>query len=170
MLSLSRKKGVAILMKIALGSDHGGFNLKNAVKKHLEGKGIDYRDFGCFTCESIDYPDVAYPVAQAVASGEYEAGIIICGTGIGVSIVANKVPGIRAALCHDCFSAKASKEHNDANVLTMGERVIGQGLALEIVDTWLNASFSGGRHARRVGKIMQIEREENKTDGNTENS
>lgn len=155
-------------MNIALGSDHGGFNLKNLVKQHLEEKGIHYKDFGCFTCESVDYPDVAYPVARAVASGEFDAGILICGTGIGVSIVANKVPGVRAALCHDCFSAKASREHNDANVLAMGERVIGPGLALQIVDTWLDSKFSGGRHARRVNKIMQIEGKGIKTDGDAE--
>jgi ribose 5-phosphate isomerase B len=145
-------------MKIALGSDHGGFNLKEEIKKWLAEQGYDYQDYGAFSTESCDYPDVALTVARAVAEGECERGIIICGTGIGVSIVANKVAGIRAALCHDTFSAKASREHNDANVLTMGERVIGRGLALEIVEVWLKGSFAGGRHQRRVDKISALDK------------
>ncbi len=145
------------LLKIAGGSDHGGFNLKKIIIEHLKEKGIDYEDLGCFTPDSVDYPDIAFPLAKRVAKGEFDRGIIICGTGIGVSIVANKVPGIRAAVCSDCFSAKASREHNDANILTLGERVIGPGLAKEILDVWLEAEFQGGRHETRVNKIKIIE-------------
>jgi len=145
------------LLKIAVGSDHGGFNLKKIIIEHLKEKGIDYEDLGCFTPDSVDYPDIAFPLAKRVAKGEFDRGIIICGTGIGVSIVANKVPGIRAAVCSDCFSAKASREHNDANILTLGERVIGPGLAKEILDVWLEAEFQGGRHETRVNKIKIIE-------------
>lgn len=144
-------------MKIALGSDHGGYNLKQVVKKHLDELNIEYKDFGCESCSSVDYPDFALPVAEAVVAGEFDRGIIICGTGIGISIAANKVPGARAALCSDTFSAKASREHNDANILAMGERVIGPGLALDIVDEFLKGEFLGGRHAIRVGKITNIE-------------
>lgn len=147
-------------LPIALGADHGGFKLKEEIKNWLEEKNYKYQDYGTFSPESCDYPDLALAVAEAVASGECTKGIIICGTGIGVSIVANKVPGIRAALCHDTFSAKASREHNDANILTLGERVIGRGLALEIVETWLGASFRGGRHQRRVDKIKALEAKE----------
>ena len=149
-------------MKIAVGSDHGGFLLKDELIKHLSEKNVDFVDFGCFTTESVDYPDVGQAVGEAVARGEYDRGIICCGTGIGISISANKVPGVRAALCGDCFSAKASIEHNDANVLALGERVIGVGLAKMIVDTWLSAEFLGGRHGRRVGKIAAIEEKYNK--------
>ena len=145
------------LLKIAVGSDHGGFNLKKIIIEHLKEKGIDYEDLGCFTPDSVDYPDIAFPLAKRVAKGEFDRGIIICGTGIGVSIVANKVPGIRAAVCSDCFSAKASREHNDANILTLGERAIGPGLAKEILDVWLEAEFQGGRHETRVNKIKIIE-------------
>lgn len=145
------------MIVIAIGCDHGGFLLKSAVIAHLEKKGYAVKDFGTYSTESCDYPDIAIPVAEAVAAGECEKGILICGTGIGIGIAANKVPGIRAALCHDTFSAHASREHNDANILTMGQRVIGEGLALEIVDTWLNAQFEGGRHARRIEKIHQRE-------------
>lgn len=144
-------------MQIAIGSDHGGWQLKETVKAVLDELKIPYRDFGTFSRESVDYPDIALAVAEAVAAGEYDKGVIICGTGIGVSIAANKVPGIRAALCHDVFSAKATREHNDANILTMGERVIGPGLAAEIVKAWLGAEFTGGRHQRRVDKITAIE-------------
>lgn len=144
-------------MKIAVGSDHGGFLLKNEIMKHLKEKDIDFVDFGCFTTESVDYPDIGQAVGEAVAGGEYEKGIICCGTGIGISISANKVPGVRAALCGDCFSAKASREHNNANVLALGERVIGVGLAKMIVDIWLGTEFQGGRHGRRVEKISKIE-------------
>jgi ribose 5-phosphate isomerase B len=144
-------------LKIALGSDHGGFNLKEEIKKWLEEKDYGFTDYGTYSTESCDYPDVALKVARAVAAGECTHGILVCGTGIGVSIVANKVPGIRAALCHDTFSARASREHNNANVLALGERVIGRGLALDIVETWLNASFSGGRHQRRVDIINALD-------------
>jgi ribose 5-phosphate isomerase B len=144
-------------MVIAVGSDHGGFALKQAMLNHLQEAGVEFKDFGIFCNESADYPDIAVQVAEAVARGEYEKGLLFCGTGIGVSIAANKVPGIRAALCHDVFSAQMSREHNDANILTMGERVIGPGLAAMILDVWLGAGFAGGRHGRRVDKIMSYE-------------
>ncbi|MGI6629559.1 MAG: ribose 5-phosphate isomerase B [Bacillota bacterium] len=145
-------------MKLALGSDHGGFRLKEAVKEYLEKVKIEYEDFGTYSEDSVDYPDFAQKVAEAVAAGLFDRGILICGTGIGISIAANKVPGIRAALCHDVFSARASREHNDANILTMGERVIGRGHALEIVKTWLESDFTGGRHCGRIEKIAEIEK------------
>lgn len=139
---------------IAIGSDHGGFALKQAVMKHLRDRGLEYKDFGTYSEESCDYPEYGRAVALAVASGEYERGIAICGTGIGISIAANKVPGIRAALCGDCFSAEATREHNDANVLALGARVVGEGLALKIVDTFLDTPFSNDeRHVRRIAKI-----------------
>lgn len=144
-------------MKIALGCDHGGVSLKIAIAKHLESKGIEIKDFGTYTEESCDYPDYALKVAEEVASENFELGILICGTGIGISIAANKVPGVRAALCSDTFSAHATREHNNANILALGARVVGQGLALDIVDTFINAKFEGGRHASRVGKISAIE-------------
>ena len=144
-------------MRIALGSDHGGLNLKNEIKFHLEANGIETRDFGTHSNESCDYPDFAQEVAEAVAKKEYELGILVCGTGIGISIAANKVPGVRAALCHDTFSAHATREHNKANILALGERVVGRGLALEIVDTFVNAEFEGDRHQRRIDKITAIE-------------
>jgi ribose 5-phosphate isomerase B len=143
---------------IAIGCDHGGYALKQVVMKYLEEKGIPYKDFGSFSPDPVDYPDIALEVAEAVGRGEFENGILICGTGIGIGIAANKVPGVRAALCNDTFSARASKEHNNANILTFGERVIGPGLALDIVDTWLNSKFTGNRHQRRVDKISQIEK------------
>lgn len=142
---------------IAIGCDHGGFELKKEIMAHLDKRGLEYRDFGCFSNESCDYPIYARAVAKAVAAKDCEKGIIICGTGIGVSIVANKVPGIRAALCGDCFSAEATRLHNDANVLTLGARVTGPGLALKIVDTFLDTPFSGDeRHARRISMIEDI--------------
>ncbi len=144
---------------IALGSDHGGFRLKEEVKKYLQEKGYQFRDFGTDKEGSVDYPDFALQAARAVADGECQVGILICGTGIGMSITANKVRGIRAALCHDTFSARMSREHNDAQVLCMGQRVIGTGLALDIVKVWLESKFSGGRHCRRVEKIQNYERE-----------
>lgn len=141
---------------IGIGCDHGGLELKNNVIKYLEEQGIEYKDYGTYTSESVDYPVYAKLVANAVASGECEKGILICGTGIGVSIVANKVKGIRCALCHDVFSAKATREHNDSNVLAMGGRVVGAGLALEIVKTWLGTDFSGDeRHIRRIKMIEE---------------
>lgn len=145
-------------MKIAIGSDHGGFQLKKTICRFLEEEGIAYQDFGTYSPESCDYPDIAFAVAEAVARGEFDQGILICGTGIGMAIAANKVPGIRAALCHDTYSARMSREHNDANVLTLGERVVGPGLAVEIVKTWLSSSFAGERHSRRVEKIKARER------------
>ena len=139
---------------IALGSDHGGYGLKQEVMRHLTEKGIEFKDYGCYSEESCDYPIYGKAVAEAVANGECEQGIIICGTGIGISIAANKIPGIRAALCHDCFSAQATREHNDANILAMGARVVGPGLALKIVDTFLETPFSGDeRHVRRISMI-----------------
>ncbi len=144
-------------MNIALGSDHGGYNLKGKIIELLEERGLEYKDFGTYSTESVDYPDFAKEVANVVSSGEYERGILICGTGIGMSIVANKVKGIRAALCHDVFSAKATRLHNNSNLLTMGERVIGSELALEIVNVWLDTEFEAGRHQRRVDKISQLE-------------
>lgn len=139
---------------IALGCDHGGFGLMQEVKKHLEERGFEYKDFGCYSEESVDYPIYGRKAAEAVASGECERGIIICGTGIGISITANKVKGIRAALCHDCFSAQATREHNDANILAMGARVIGPGHALKVVDTFLDTPFSNDeRHVRRIAMI-----------------
>lgn len=145
-------------MRVAIGSDHGGFRLKQEIIKLLEQEKIAFHDYGTFSPEPCDYPDIALLVAEAVACNVYTHGIIICGTGIGVSIAANKVPGIRAALCHDTFSARMAREHNDANILTLGERVVGPGLAAEIVRVWLGSRFAGGRHGRRVDKIATIER------------
>lgn len=145
-------------MKLALACDHGGFKLKETVKKHLEEKGYEVVDFGTYSEESCDYPDYASKAAFAVAKKECEKGIVICGTGIGVSIVANKVHGIRCALVHDVFSAKATRQHNDTNMMAMGARVIGEGLALEIVDAWLGASYEGGRHDLRIEKMMALEK------------
>lgn len=142
---------------IALGSDHGGFALKQEIMKHLDGKGLAYKDYGTYTEDSCDYPVYGEAVGKAVASGECEKGIIICGTGIGISIAANKVKGVRAALCGDCFSAEMTRKHNDANVLALGARVTGPGLALKIVDTFLEHEFEGGRHAKRVALLHEIE-------------
>jgi ribose-5-phosphate isomerase B len=144
-------------MKLAIGSDHGGFRLKEAIKTYLLAHDYEVTDFGTESEDSCDYPDFALPVAEAVAKGEYDRGILICGTGIGIGIVANKVKGVRAALCHDTFSAEACRNHNDANILTMGERIVGEGLALKIVETFLNSDFEGGRHQRRVDKIKALE-------------
>ena len=144
-------------MKIAIGCDHAGFGLKEVIKQHLEELGHEYKVFGSFVESSVDYPDYAFYVGKAVQSGDYERGILICGTGIGMSIAANKIYGIRCALCHDVFSAKATRQHNDSNVLAMGARVIGNTLALKVLDAWLEAEFEGGRHARRVEKISNIE-------------
>lgn len=145
-------------MKIAIGCDHGGFKLKTAVVKHLQEKNIEVKDFGTYTEESCDYPDFAVQVSEEVVQGNFDFGIVICGTGIGISIAANKVPGARAALCHDTFSAHSTREHNNANILALGERVIGIGLALDIVDIFLSTDFQGGRHERRVSKISEIEK------------
>lgn len=144
-------------LKIAISSDHGGNNLRHEIINLLAEQGVEFVDFGPDSNESVDYPDYAAPVANGVASGNFDRGILICGTGIGMSIAANKVKGIRCALVHDVFSAKATREHNDTNILAMGERVIGAGHAREIVATWLNTAFEGGRHERRIGKIMELE-------------
>ncbi|MEY7999318.1 ribose 5-phosphate isomerase B [Clostridium sp. Mt-5] len=149
-------------MKIALGSDHAGFPLKKEVIKYLQEKGMKIQDFGTFSEDSCDYPDYALKVAEEVSKKNYDFGILICGTGIGISIAANKVPGIRAALCGDTFSAHACREHNDANILAMGQRVVGVGLALDIVDTFLSAKFQGDRHQKRIDKITGIEKKYNK--------
>ena len=141
---------------IAIGSDHGGFELKQEIMAHLEKRGLAYKDFGTYTPDSCDYPVYGRAVAKAVASGECDRGIIICGTGIGISITANKIPGIRAALCTDCFCAEATRLHNDANILALGGRVVGPGLALKIVDTFLDTPFSGDeRHKRRISMIEE---------------
>ena len=149
-------------MKIAIGSDHGGFKLKSEIIKHLEAKGIELKDFGTYSEESCDYPDIALAVGEKVSNKEFDFGILICGTGIGISIAANKVKGVRAALCSDTFSAHATREHNNANILALGERVVGPGLALDIVDTFLNAEFQGDRHIRRIDKITDIEKKYSK--------
>lgn len=139
---------------IAIGSDHGGFELKNEIMRHLEKRGIEYKDYGTYTADSCDYPVYGKAVAHAVADGECEYGIIICGTGIGISMAANKIPGIRAAVCGDCFSAEATRLHNNANILALGARVTGPGLALKIVDTFLDTPFSNEeRHIRRISQI-----------------
>ncbi len=141
---------------IGIGSDHGGFALKEAIKKHLEARGLEYKDYGTYSSASCDYPVYGRAVAKAVAAGECELGILICGTGIGISITANKVPGVRAALCSDCFSAEATRQHNNANILALGARVLGEGLALKIVDTFLDTPFSNDeRHIRRISMIEE---------------
>ena len=143
---------------IAIGSDHGGYDLKELVKKHLEEKGYEVKDFGCFDKSSVDYPDFGLAAARAVASGECEKGIVVCTTGIGISIAANKVKGIRCALCSDVFSAKMTRLHNDANMLALGGGMIGPNVGLEITDTFLTTEFSGEeKHARRIRKIAEAE-------------
>lgn len=145
---------------IAIGCDHAAVNLKNTIISHLKENGFEVQDFGCYDNKSVDYPDYAEKVALAVKKGDCDKGILICGTGIGMSIAANKIKGIRCAHCCDTFSAKATRLHNDANVLALGERVTGAGLALEIVDCFINTPFSGEeRHIRRLGKIAAIEDE-----------
>ncbi|HEY4543828.1 MAG TPA: ribose 5-phosphate isomerase B [Tissierellaceae bacterium] len=144
-------------MKIGIGSDHGGFELKEAVKEYLQGKNIDVVDYGTYNEESVDYPDYGKKVATAVVEKEVDRGIVVCGTGIGISIAANKVKGARCALCSEEYSARMSRKHNDANVLALGGRVIGQELAFSIVDAYLEEDFEGGRHERRVKKIMEIQ-------------
>lgn len=146
-------------MNIAVASDHGGLQLKNIIVKYLKENGYQVTDFGTQNEESVDYPDFAGKAAKAVAKGQCDKGIVICGTGIGVSITANKVKGIRCALVHDCFSAKATAQHNNTNMLAMGQRVIGEGLALDIVDTWLTTTYEGGRHDLRIQKMMAYEEE-----------
>ena len=145
-------------MKVAIACDHAALKLKNDVIEKLGKEGYEVEDFGIYEQKSVDYPDYALPVAEAVASGKADKGILICGTGIGMSIAANKVKGIRCALCSDTFSAHATREHNDANILAFGERVVGEGLAMDIVDTFLKTPFSGDdRHVKRIAKISAIE-------------
>ncbi|CAM4474118.1 ribose 5-phosphate isomerase B [Paenibacillus endophyticus] len=147
-------------MKIAIGADHAGYRLKDEVVPFLQSLGHEIEDVGCSCDQSVDYPDYALPVCDLVTSGKAERGILICGTGIGMSIAANKVRGIRCALVNDMFSAKATREHNDTNVLALGERVIGPGVALEIIRIWLDTPFSNGeRHVGRVNKVMEIEKQ-----------
>lgn len=145
-------------MKIALAADHGGINLKNSIKTYLQTKGYEVSDFGTDSFESCDYPDFALPAAEAVASGKCNRGIVICSTGVGVSIVANKVPGVRCAHCHDTYCAEFTRRHNDANMLALGEKVVGEGYALKIVEIFLSTEFEGGRHQRRVDKITAVEK------------
>ncbi len=145
-------------MKIAMGADHGGFSLKETIKQHLEEQGHEVLDLGTYDTASCHYPVYAEKVARAVAAGQAERGILVCGTGIGMSIAANKIPGIRAAAVSDCFTAQATREHNDANILCLGERTVGPGLAMRIVDTYLAAQFQGGRHQTRLDMIAALEK------------
>ncbi len=144
-------------MKISLGCDHGGYDLKEIVKKHLESKEFEIIDVGTYSLDSVDYPDYGSKAAELVAKKEVDKGIVICTTGIGISIAANKVKGIRCALCTNAYMAKMTRLHNDANMLALGAGIVGKNLALEIVDTWLDTDFEGGRHIKRVEKIMDIE-------------
>lgn len=146
--------------KIIIGSDHGGFNLKQKIIEHLKSNGYEIDNVGCFSEESCDYPVIAKQVCEKVTSGD-SLGILVCGTGLGMSIYANKVKGIRASHCTDTFSARLTRQHNDSNILCLGERITGSGLALDIVDEWLNASFEGGRHQRRVDMINKLDMEKN---------
>jgi len=147
-------------MKIALGSDHGGYQLKENLKKYLKGLNVEYVDFGCEDEKPVDYPDIGFKVAIDVKSGKYDRGILICGTGIGMSVVANKVRGIRAAFCYNEFTARCAREHNDANILVLGGRVIGSGLAKEIVKVWLNTKFS--QEEKHINRLNKIKKEEDK--------
>ena len=140
------------MSKVLIGSDHGGFNLKNEIITHLQERGVEVQDFGCYTEDSCDYPVVAKAVSKAVLANGGK-GILVCGTGIGMSIAANKYKGIRASLCSDTFSARMTRMHNNSNILCLGERVVGKGLAVDIVDTWLKTDFEGGRHSRRVDML-----------------
>ena len=142
---------------LVIGSDHGGFLLKQEIRKHLEEQGIEFVDVGCYDEKSVDYPDIAKAACDKIVSGECAMGILICGTGIGISMAANKVKGIRAACCSDCFSAKFTRLHNDANVLCFGGRVVGPGLACMMVDEFLHTEFEGGRHQRRIDKLTALE-------------
>ena len=147
-------------MKIALAADHGAFELKESIKKHLDEKKIEYHDFGCYSKESVDYPRYAFYAASAVAKKEYDFGIICCTTGLGVSMAANKVKGIRAAVCTNTYMAEMTKRHNNANIIALGGRVINEDEAKEIVKAWWNATYEGGRHQNRLDKITQIENEQ----------
>ena len=144
---------------IALGCDHGGYAMMQVIKKHLDERGLEYKDCGCFSEKSVDYPDYAQAVCREIQAGNCDKGILICGTGIGVCIAANKMRGIRAALCSDCYSAQKTREHNDANVLSMGQRIIGIEVAKDIVHTFLSTPFSNGeRHKRRIEKLAEMEK------------
>lgn len=143
---------------LAIGSDHGGYELKEHIKKYLQEKGVEYKDFGCYDESSVDYPDIAKVLCKSINDGVCENGILVCGTGIGISIAANKIDGIRAAHCHDVYSAEMTKRHNNANVICMGGRVVGRELAFKIIDAWLGAEFEGGRHQTRIDKIHELER------------
>lgn len=145
-------------MKIAIGSDHVGLELKVKILEYLTKIGIEYHDFGTYTTERTDYPIFGEAVANAVVSGEYDKGIVLCGTGVGISLSANKVPGIRAVVCSEPYSALLSRQHNDTNILAMGSRVVGSDLALMILDAWLSGEFEGGRHQRRIDMISDIEK------------
>lgn len=149
-------------MKIAIGSDHGGFELKNIVKEYLIQNGHEIIDYGCNSKDSVDYPSFGIAVGEAVVTSEVERGIVICGSGIGISIAANKVNGVRCALVHDVYSAKLTRLHNDSNVLAMGGRIIGDDLALAIVSEWLNTSYEGGRHQNRIDLITEYEKKGDK--------
>lgn len=144
-------------MKIGISSDHGGFELKEYIKKYFEDEGIEYIDYGTNSLDSVDYPDYGLKLSKGIVDGEVNKGITICGTGIGISIACNKVKGIRCALCNDSYSARMSAEHNNANIIALGERIIGKDLAIEIVSTWLKSEFQGGRHEKRINKIFNIE-------------
>ena len=145
------------MKKIALGADHGGYELKEAVKKHLQQRGLPFEDFGCHSTESVDYPDMAVPPCRAVQQGDCDCALLFCGTGVGISMAANKLHGIRACCCSDVFSARYTRLHNDANALCLGGRVVGVGLACELVDAFLDTPFEGGRHQRRVDKLRALE-------------
>ena len=145
---------------IVLAADHGGFHLKEEVKKHLEAKGVEFVDVGTFSTDSIDYPDIAKAACEKIVSGECDKGLLFCGTGVGISIAANKIKGIRACCCSDAYSAKLTRQHNNANVLCMGGRVVSGGLAEMMVDQFLETEFEGGRHQRRIDKITAIENEQ----------
>lgn len=140
-------------MRIVIASDHGGYELKEVLRKALSERGLEVEDLGCHSTDSVDYPTYAHAVAEAVSAGRAELGVLVCGTGLGMSIAANRHPGVRAALCGDTFSARMSRAHNDANVLCLGGRVVGQGLALDVLDAFLGGSFEGGRHERRVAAM-----------------
>ncbi len=145
------------MKKLAIASDHAGYELKESVLSHLRDKGVEVEDFGPNNTDSVDYPDYGIPLAKAILGNQVERGIVICGTGVGMSIVVNRFPGIRGTLCSDVYTAKVCRAHNDSNVLILGGRVIGTGLAQEIVDTWLETPFDGGRHQRRLDKIKSID-------------
>jgi ribose 5-phosphate isomerase B len=148
------------LARVALGSDHGGFQLKEEISKYLQGQGFEILDCGTNSTDSVDYPRFGFAVAQAVLNGQVDYGIVVCGTGQGIAMSANKLSGIRAAVCSETYSARMAREHNNANILALGERIIGVGLALDIVDVFLHTAFAGGRHSKRLELIAALERGE----------